>query len=64
MTEPRALLRSLFDAAVKASSFILDDVEEPLYDHELFVHYTASIIEHMGGRADSLTAKSTLPVTT
>lgn len=39
-----------FDAAVKASSFIIDDVEEPAYDHELFVHYTATIIEHMGGR--------------
>jgi putative hydrolase of the HAD superfamily len=45
---------SLFDAAVKASSFILDDVEEPLYDHELFVHYTASIIEHMGGRGPNV----------
>ena len=30
--------------------FIIDDVEEPVYDHELFVRYTASIIEHMGGR--------------
>jgi putative hydrolase of the HAD superfamily len=40
----------LFDAAVKASSFIIDEVEEPVYDHELFVRYTASIIEHMGGR--------------
>jgi len=39
-----------FDAAVKASSFILDDVEEPLYQDDLFIHYTASIIEHMGGR--------------
>jgi HAD superfamily hydrolase (TIGR01509 family) len=39
-----------FDEAVAASSFILDDVEEPLYDDQLFVHYTASIIEHMGGR--------------
>ena len=39
-----------FDAAVAASSFILDEVEEPLYDDQLFVHYTASIIEHMGGR--------------
>jgi HAD superfamily hydrolase (TIGR01662 family) len=39
-----------FDAAVKASSFIIDDVEEPSYDHGLFVHYTATIIEHMGGR--------------
>ena len=39
-----------FEDAVKASSFILDDVEEPLYDDGLFIHYTASIIEHMGGR--------------
>ena len=39
-----------FDAAVAASSFILDEVEEPLYDDGLFIHYTASIIEHMGGR--------------
>ena len=39
-----------FDHAVKASSFILDEVEEPLYDDGLFIHYTASIIEHMGGR--------------
>jgi HAD superfamily hydrolase (TIGR01509 family) len=39
-----------FDAAVNASSFILDEVEEPLYDDGLFIHYTASIIEHMGGR--------------
>src|SRR5262245_62786740 len=41
---------SRFDAAVAASSFILDEVEEPLYDDGLFIHYTASIIEHMGGR--------------
>jgi putative hydrolase of the HAD superfamily len=39
-----------FDRAVAASSFILDEVEEPLYDDRLFIHYTASIIEHMGGR--------------
>ena len=39
-----------FDAATAASSFILDDVEEQIYSHDLFVHYTASIIEHMGGR--------------
>ena len=29
-------------------------VEEPLYDHELLVHYTASIIEHMGGRGPNV----------
>jgi HAD superfamily hydrolase (TIGR01662 family) len=39
-----------FDEAVAAASFILDEVEEPIYDSSLFVHYTATIIEHMGGR--------------
>lgn len=39
-----------FDQATAASSFILDEVEEQIYNHDLFVHYTASIIEHMGGR--------------
>ena len=39
-----------FDAAVAAASFILDEVEEPIYDASLFVHYTATIIEYMGGR--------------
>jgi HAD superfamily hydrolase (TIGR01549 family) len=39
-----------FDQAVAAASFILDEVEDPIYDASLFVHYTASIIEHMGGR--------------
>lgn len=41
---------ALFDEAVKAASFILDEVEEPLYDEGLFIHYTATIIEYMGGR--------------
>jgi HAD superfamily hydrolase (TIGR01549 family) len=41
---------SRFDTAVAAASFILDEVEEPIYDAALFVHYTASIVEHMGGR--------------
>jgi HAD superfamily hydrolase (TIGR01662 family) len=41
---------SRFDAAVAAASFILDEVEEPIYDASLFVHYTATIVEHMGGR--------------
>jgi putative hydrolase of the HAD superfamily len=39
-----------FDAAAAASSIILDEVEDQIYSHDLFVHYTASIIEHMGGR--------------
>jgi HAD superfamily hydrolase (TIGR01549 family) len=41
---------SRFDEAVAAASFILDEVEEQVYDPNLFIHYTASIIEHMGGR--------------
>lgn len=41
---------TLFDRAVAAASFILDEVEEPIYDANIFVHYTATIIEHMGGR--------------
>lgn len=44
-----ALDTARFDEAVKAASFILDEVEEPLYDDGLFIHYTATIIEHMGG---------------
>lgn len=41
---------ALFDHATAASSFILDEAEEQIYNDDLFVHYTASIIEHMGGR--------------
>jgi HAD superfamily hydrolase (TIGR01662 family) len=43
-----------FDAAVAAASFVLDEVEEQVYDPKLFVHYTATIIEHMGGRGASV----------
>jgi len=39
-----------FDAAVAASSIVLDEVEEQIYNDDLFIHYTATIIEHMGGR--------------
>jgi len=45
-----------FDVAVAAASFILDEVEEPIYDDQLFIHYTATIIEHMGGRGPGVTA--------
>lgn len=45
-----------FDAATAASSVILDEVEETIYTHDLFVHYTASIIEHMGGRGEQVSA--------
>ena len=45
---------SKFDQATAASSFILDEVEEQIYNHDLFIHYTASIIEHMGGRGEQV----------
>lgn len=41
---------SRFDEAVAAASIILDEVEEQVYDPNLFIHYTATIIENMGGR--------------
>ena len=31
-------------------------MEEPVYDDALFVHYTSTIIEHMGGRGAGVTA--------
>jgi HAD superfamily hydrolase (TIGR01549 family) len=43
-----------FDSATAASSIILDEVEEQIYNHDVFVHYTASIIEHMGGRGEKV----------
>jgi putative hydrolase of the HAD superfamily len=45
---------SRFEHATAASSFILDEVEDQIYTHDLFVHYTASIIEHMGGRGEQV----------
>lgn len=48
-----------FDEAVAASSFILDEVEDPIYDDALFVHYTASIIEQMGGRGPGVIRAAT-----
>jgi HAD superfamily hydrolase (TIGR01549 family) len=39
-----------FDEAVAAASFVLDEVETQVYDPNLFIHYTATIIEHLGGR--------------
>ncbi len=34
---------------------MLDDLEDPLYNHALFINYTASIIEQMGGRGAGVT---------
>jgi len=38
-----------FDQAVALALPMLDDLTEPLYDHDLFINYTAAIIEQMGG---------------
>jgi putative hydrolase of the HAD superfamily len=43
-----------FDEAVTASARILDEVDEPAYADRLFIDYTASIIERMGGRGPSV----------
>ena len=53
MPAPRTASRSIRRSstqATAASSFILDEVEDQIYTHDIFIHYTASIIEHMGGR--------------
>ncbi len=38
-----------FDAAVAFAQPMLDHLADPLYDHDLFIRYTAAIIEQMGG---------------
>ena len=48
-----------FDAAVARALPMLDDLADPLYDHGLFIRYTAAIIEHMGGQGDGVTRAAT-----
>jgi len=43
-----------FDAAVSRTLPMLDDLADPLYDHDLFINYTAAIIEQMGGAGDGV----------
>ena len=43
-----------FDAAVAVAQPMLDDPADPLYDHDLFINYTAAIIEQMGGTGDGV----------
>lgn len=40
---------SRFETAVAFALPMLDDLADPLYDHDLFIRYTAAIIEQMGG---------------
>ncbi len=45
---------SRFDAAVAHATPLLEGPEEGRYDNEVFVRYTAKIIEEMGGHGDSI----------
>lgn len=45
---------SRFDAAVSVALPMLDDLDDPLYDHDLFIDYTAAIIVQMGGQGDGV----------
>lgn len=45
-----------FDAAVRAASSVLDEVQEHVYDPAIFVRYTGRIIEAMGGRGPAVEA--------
>jgi putative hydrolase of the HAD superfamily len=51
-----ALDATLFEAAVARALPILDGHSGAIYDHDLFIRYTAAIIEHMGGgQGDAVT---------
>lgn len=43
-----------FDEAVERALPMLDDLDDPLYDHDLFIGYTAAIIEQMGGHGEGV----------
>lgn len=45
---------ALFDEAVRQSLPMLDDLTNPLYNHALFIDYTAAIIARMGGQGEGV----------
>lgn len=47
---------SAFDQAVLDASFVLDEAQDHIYDPQIFIRYTAHIIERMGGRGPNLDA--------
>ena len=47
---------SRFNDAVIAASSILDEQQDHIYSHDIFVRYTRRIIEEMGGRGEGLDA--------
>ena len=50
---------SRFDDAVARALPMLDEAADPVYDHGLFIRYTAAIIEHMGGQGEHVTRAAT-----
>jgi putative hydrolase of the HAD superfamily len=48
--------KSRFAAAVRAASSVLDEAQEHVYDHEIFVRYTGRIIQEMGGTGAAVAA--------
>lgn len=48
-----------FDEAVSLTLPMLDDLADPLYDHDLFINYTAAIIEQMGGAGEGVKRAAT-----
>lgn len=47
---------SRFGDAVIAASSILDEQQDHIYSHDIFVRYTRRILEEMGGRGEGLDA--------
>jgi putative hydrolase of the HAD superfamily len=45
-----------FGAAVNSASHILDQSQDAVYNHQIFIDYTAHIIRHMGGRGSTVDA--------
>ena len=43
-----------FRAAVISASHILDEAQDKVYNHQIFIDYTAHIIEQMGGRGPAV----------
>ena len=48
-----------FGAAVISASHILDQAQDNVYDHQIFIDYTAHIIERMGGSGPGVAACAT-----
>jgi HAD superfamily hydrolase (TIGR01662 family) len=43
-----------FGDAVLSASYILDEAQDNVYNHQIFINYTAHIVEQMGGRGPAV----------